>query len=110
MATKNDVECSNDALLYLGPDGRSRLGMRIAHAFYVPTSRAPKKSSVIDMEKLDFRLTHFSGEDAEYRAVELNKHTPSTKGWQTARFCEYPQEIGLELLVAIDDLGLLLVL
>ncbi len=38
-----------------------------------------------------------SGEDNDYPVEELNTHGPSTKGWQSPRFCEYPQEIGLAL-------------
>ena len=48
--------------------------------------------------KLKFEVVHFSGEDLEYPAIELNEHTPMTRGWQSARFCEYPQEIGLKVL------------
>jgi centrosomal protein CEP104 len=40
---------------------------------------------------------YFSGEDSEYPADELNVHSPHTKGWQSPRFCEYPQEIGFQL-------------
>ena len=29
--------------------------------------------------------------------MELNQHTPQTRGWQSARFCEYPQELGFEI-------------
>ena len=29
--------------------------------------------------------------------MELNTHSPHTRGWQTPRFCEYPQEVGLAL-------------
>jgi len=49
------------------------------------------------MSKLKFRVVHFSGEDNEYPAEELNSHSPNTKGWQSARFCEYPQEVGFVL-------------
>ncbi len=54
------------------------------------------------MNKLAFRVSHFSGEDAEYRAIELNAHTPETKGWQTQRFCEYPQELGFQVSAVPD--------
>ena len=50
------------------------------------------------MEKLDFTVCHYSGEDVDYKAIELNEHTPQTKGWQSSRFCEYPQEIGFMLI------------
>jgi len=32
-----------------------------------------------------------------YPARELNTHSPHTRGWQSARFCEFPQELGLAL-------------
>ena len=37
-----------------------------------------------------------SGEDPDYPVTELNFHSPQTRGWQSPRFCEYPQEIGLQ--------------
>ena len=46
------------------------------------------------MSKLRFRVAHCSGEDPEYPSDELNVHSPNTRGWQSPRFCEYPQEIG----------------
>ena len=50
------------------------------------------------MSKIKFQVIHCSGEDPEYPAKELNNHSPHTRGWQSLRFCEYPQEIGLQLL------------
>ena len=41
--------------------------------------------------KLKFKLVHCSSEDPEFPATELNAHSPHTLGWQSARFCEYPQ-------------------
>jgi centrosomal protein CEP104 len=38
-----------------------------------------------------------SSEDPGYPADELNVHSPNTRGWQSAKFSEYPQEIGLAL-------------
>ena len=49
------------------------------------------------MSKLRFQVVHCSGEDPEYPAKELNNHSPHTRGWQALRFCEYPQEVGLQL-------------
>ena len=51
------------------------------------------------MSKLRFRTVHFSSEDNGYPASELNVHSPTTKGWQSIRFCEYPQEIGITYLL-----------
>ncbi len=36
-------------------------------------------------------MVHCSSEDPEFPATELNAHSPHTLGWQSARFCEYPQ-------------------
>lgn len=47
------------------------------------------------MKKLRFKVVHCSGEDEEFPSSELNRHSPSTRGWQSAKHCEYPQEIGL---------------
>ncbi len=44
-----------------------------------------------------FNVIYFSSEDDEYPASELNSHSPQTRGWQTFRYCEYPQEIGFEI-------------
>lgn len=38
------------------------------------------------------------------QAAELNYHSPQTRGWQSARFCEYPQEIGLAFVDGIVSL------
>lgn len=40
----------------------------------------------------------FTSEDPDYPASQLNEVSPSTRGWQSVRFCSYPQEIGLELI------------
>jgi centrosomal protein CEP104 len=60
--------------------------------------------------KLHFELVYASSEDAAYPATELNAHSPQTRGWQSARFCEYPQELGLwfpDGAVAISQVQLL---
>ena len=49
------------------------------------------------MSKLRFLAIHASGEDDEYPVAELNQHTPQTRGWQSAKFCQYPQELGFEI-------------
>jgi centrosomal protein CEP104 len=38
-----------------------------------------------------------SSEDPGYPADELNVHSPNTRGWQSVKFSEYPQEIGLAI-------------
>mgnify|MGYP001354794080 CR=1 FL=1 len=45
------------------------------------------------MGKLPFSVVSCTGEDPEFPAAELNIHSPSTKGWLSPRFCEYPQEL-----------------
>ncbi|XP_052225713.1 centrosomal protein of 104 kDa-like isoform X2 [Dreissena polymorpha] len=47
--------------------------------------------------KLAFKVTHASGQDEVHRASELNYHSPLTKGWQSARYCLYPQDIVVQL-------------
>ena len=49
------------------------------------------------MSKLRFRVVHATSEDPSYPAEELNVHSPNTRGWQSIKFCEYPQEIGFEI-------------
>ena len=53
-------------------------------------------------QKLRFVVVHCSSEDDDYPAGELNVHSPNTRGWQSARFCDYPQEIGIEFVDAAD--------
>ena len=40
-------------------------------------------------ERLDFEICFCSGEDPDYPASELERE--QSKGWQSPRFCEYPQ-------------------
>ncbi|XP_059170552.1 centrosomal protein of 104 kDa-like isoform X3 [Physella acuta] len=47
--------------------------------------------------KLHFKVIHASGQDDIYRASELNHHSPLTKGWQSSRFCLYPQDMVIQL-------------
>ena len=49
------------------------------------------------MSKLRFRVVHATSEDPSYPAEELNVHSPNTRGWQSIKFCEYPQELGFEI-------------
>ncbi|KAJ9516820.1 hypothetical protein QJQ45_027229 [Haematococcus lacustris] len=48
-------------------------------------------------QKLRFTIVSFSGEDNDYPVRELLFHSPQTRGWQTPRFCKYPQEVVLKL-------------
>lgn len=57
------------------------------------------------MSKLKFRVIYFSSEDDEYPASELNAHSPQTRGWQSFRYCEYPQELGFEIEGGVSKLS-----
>ncbi|PNH12628.1 Centrosomal protein [Tetrabaena socialis] len=48
-------------------------------------------------QKLRFTVQTCSGEDTDYPVRELLYHSPQTRGWQSPRFCKYPQEIVLRL-------------
>ncbi|XP_064642037.1 centrosomal protein of 104 kDa-like isoform X2 [Lineus longissimus] len=48
-------------------------------------------------QKIPFRVIHVSGQDDVYKAVELNSHSPTTRGWQSQRFCLYPQDLVIQL-------------
>ena len=48
------------------------------------------------MSKIKFRVISCSGEDPQYPVTELLTHSPQSKGWQSPRFCDYPQEITLQ--------------
>ena len=43
--------------------------------------------------KLRFKVVSCSGEDPDYAVKQLEEHGPHTRGWQSPRFCEYPQEV-----------------
>ena len=47
-------------------------------------------------QKLKFRITEISSQEEGYPASELLNHSPYSKGWQSSRFCDYPQEITVE--------------
>ncbi|ELT95484.1 hypothetical protein CAPTEDRAFT_170133 [Capitella teleta] len=47
--------------------------------------------------KQTFRVIHASGQDDHHKAVELNNHSPVTKGWHSSRFCLYPQDLVIQL-------------
>ena len=49
-------------------------------------------------DKVGFEICWCSGEDPDYPVSELQQHALHAKGWQSPRFCEYPQEIGLRFL------------
>lgn len=48
-------------------------------------------------ERLDFEICFCSGEDPDYPASELQRE--QSKGWQSPRFCEFPQVSRLFLFI-----------
>ena len=44
--------------------------------------------------KLPMYLCHCSSEDESFPVTQLCRHTRRTSGWQSAKLCEYPQELG----------------
>lgn len=55
------------------------------------------------MPRLEFKVIQCTGEDPDYPSDSLNEHGPNAKGWQTPRFCEYPQELVLEFLAGDEE-------
>lgn len=47
--------------------------------------------------KIPFRVVHVSGQDENFKAVELNSHNPNVRGWHSTRFCLYPQDLVIYL-------------
>lgn len=47
-------------------------------------------------QKLPFRIIDFSGEDPQYPVTELLTSSPQSKGWQSERFCDWPQFLILQ--------------
>lgn len=48
-------------------------------------------------QKIPFRVIHASSHDDNYQVHELNTHSPLTRGWQSAKYCAYPQDIVIQL-------------
>ncbi|XP_033642049.1 centrosomal protein of 104 kDa-like [Asterias rubens] len=47
--------------------------------------------------KIFFTVIHASGVDNGFNIRELEVHSPLSRGWQSTRFCLYPQEIVIQL-------------
>ena len=47
--------------------------------------------------KLPFRVINATSQDDYHKAVEIGNHKPTSKGWQSANFCLYPQDIVISL-------------
>lgn len=43
-------------------------------------------------------MLHATSEDPDYPASQLNTVNPTTKGWQSVRFCNFPQELLFEMI------------
>jgi centrosomal protein CEP104 len=41
-------------------------------------------------------VIYASGEDPEFPLSELDVNTPKSRGWSSAKFCEFPQEVVLQ--------------
>lgn len=54
-------------------------------------------ASRVQAPKLRYRIVSCSGEETNYSASELLSQSPQSKGWQSPRFCDYPQEIIIQL-------------
>ena len=48
--------------------------------------------------KLTHRVIYCTSEDNGYPSRELNNSNADNKGWMSARFPEYPQELGFEII------------
>uniref|UniRef100_A0A0G4HWC2 TOG domain-containing protein n=1 Tax=Chromera velia CCMP2878 TaxID=1169474 RepID=A0A0G4HWC2_9ALVE len=48
------------------------------------------------VRRVNFSVVEASSEDPEYPVHELLVHSSATRGWQSMRFCNYPQELGLK--------------
>ena len=46
--------------------------------------------------KFKYKVIYCSGEDSEFPVTELLDPSVNSKGWQSAKFCTYPQEIILQ--------------
>tara|TARA_B110000090_G_scaffold159814_1_gene176071 strand:+ start:158 stop:586 length:429 start_codon:yes stop_codon:yes gene_type:complete len=49
-------------------------------------------------DKVKFQVCYRSSEEVGYLAEELNEHSVTAVGWQTLKFCEYPQELGIAVM------------
>lgn len=47
--------------------------------------------------KLNFKVVYCSTEEGDHPVSELYNSDVSSRGWQTPKFCEYPQELGIQL-------------
>jgi len=45
------------------------------------------------MSKLKYKIIYCSGEDQDYPVTQLLDPSSSSRGWQSQKFCDFPQEI-----------------
>lgn len=60
---------------------------------YSDMSQGPAGQAPQSLQKLKYRIIYCSGEDQDYPVTELLDATSNTRGWQSQKFCDYPQEI-----------------
>lgn len=46
--------------------------------------------------RLKYRIARCTSEEPDFPVSELLSHSQQTKGWQTARYCDFPQEVCLQ--------------
>ena len=49
-----------------------------------------------DQMKHPYKVIYCSGEDPQFPVTELLDPTVNSKGWQSQKYCTYPQEIILQ--------------
>jgi centrosomal protein CEP104 len=59
-----------------------------------PTNSTPPEKKIL--QKLPYRIISVTSEAESFSVRELLNHTPFSPGWQSSRFCSYPQEILIE--------------
>ena len=51
-----------------------------------------------NLTKLKYRLVSYSSQDPQHPITDLINNFSETEGWQSIRFCDYPQEITIQFL------------
>jgi centrosomal protein CEP104 len=51
----------------------------------------------MEPQRIKFKIIYCFGEEEKHPSSELYIHSPATKGWQSPKFCEYPQELIFQL-------------
>lgn len=53
------------------------------------------------MSKIKFRILSCTSQDSQYPASELLTQSPQSRGWQSSRYCEFPQEVTFQFMSPI---------